>query len=191
MVPASELGLLSCHLFLICRLDRYCFFHLFQKMSTKVCSHLHWHLYRSLVSKPIGGAVVTPNFSVSKVEGVSKKRFSGSLGMDVRGLAFIIATSAMKVTSVSCVSLEPWLWLFLRHDVLQCGSLSMAAVSLGFCVQACLELPIYSSALTTLGWGIIRQIANSPPLTTHWGRSKVLFSPFYCREVRVKRWSFH
>lgn len=67
----------------------------------------HCCLYRSGFPKFPGGTELGPVFWVSNVAGVRMKGSVGSVDTGISGLLFIMAvTSAMKVESTSCVSLE-------------------------------------------------------------------------------------
>ena len=103
MLPGWRSGWGICHFLRGWSVERYCFFHLSQKVWAKcwICSH--WCLWRSLIQSPTG-AEDKFTFCVRRVAGVSMNGSSGSVDTGTRGLTLMIAT--ISVESASWVSFD-------------------------------------------------------------------------------------
>lgn len=120
MHPLETFGCWCCHFRRCCRVERYCLRHLSQKVFARLCTVRHCCLYRSGFPKSPGGTELVPVFWVSNVAGVRMKGSVGSVDTGISGLLFIMAvTSAMKVESTSCVSLEDAIWRSMESKILR------------------------------------------------------------------------
>lgn len=101
-----------------CSVARYC--HLSQKVLARLCTIRHCSLYRLGFSQFSGRSKLVPDFWVSRVAGVKMKGSVGSVDTGIKGLLFIMAmTSAIKVESTSCMSLEDVVWKSMESNILR------------------------------------------------------------------------
>ncbi len=142
MHPLEMLGCWCCHFRRCCRVARYCLRHLSQKVLLRLCTISHCCLYRSGFPKSPGGTELTPVFWVSSVAGVRMKGSAGSVDTGINGLLFIMAvTSAIKVVSTLCVSLEDVLWRSIESKILRASPIILSHA----CV--CVVLLLYENVI--------------------------------------------